>query len=66
MASWGEFGPSLEDMAMLTSLSLFNKAHAMGVTLDGEDRKRQDFLKRSLSKSRYETYKATYLSGKVF
>lgn len=46
MASWGEFGPSLDYMAMLTSLSLFNKAHAMGVTLDGEDRKRQDFFEK--------------------
>lgn len=33
MASWEEFSPSLEDMAVLTSLPLFGEAHAIEVTL---------------------------------
>lgn len=32
VASWAKFGPSLENVAMLTSLLLFGEAHAIVVT----------------------------------
>lgn len=62
LASWGEFGPSLEDVDMLTSLPLFNGAHATSIILEGEEQKRVDFFTKSFSMSKYSTNKATYLS----
>lgn len=47
---------------MLTSLSLFSKAYATGLFLDGEDKKRVYFLTKSMSKSKYSINKAIYLS----
>lgn len=46
---------------MLTLLLLFDEAHAIRVVLDGEDQKRLDFLNKSLSSSKYEANKETYL-----
>lgn len=43
-------------------MSLFSEAHAIRVTLDREEQKRLDFLKNSLSNSKYATSKVTYLS----
>lgn len=37
MATWGEFSPSLEDVAMLMSLPFFGMEHAIGVTLKEKD-----------------------------
>lgn len=45
VASWGKFSTLLEDVAMLTSLPLFGKAHAIRVTLSKEDQKRVKFLR---------------------
>lgn len=61
-ASCGEFGPSLEDLAVLISLQLFGDAHAIGVILSADDQKRSEFLNKALSDSRYPSSKATYLS----
>lgn len=47
---------------MLTSLSLFGKAHATGLFLDREDHKQVDFLTKFMSKSKYSNNKSTYLS----
>lgn len=44
VVSWGEFSSSLEDVTILTSLSLFSKAYATEQTLSGEDQKRVEFL----------------------
>lgn len=62
LASWGGFFLALEDVAMLTSLPLFDEAHATGVMLKGEDQKKADYLTKSLSSSNHSTNKATYLS----
>lgn len=62
MASWGNFGPSLEAVTVLTSLSFFGDANTIGVTLKEEDQKRVHFLNKSLSDSRNAANKATYLS----
>lgn len=43
MASWGKFGPSLEDVGVLTSMSLFRDAHPIGLALEEEDQKRLYF-----------------------
>lgn len=43
MASLDEFDSSLEEVAMLTSFSLFGEAHVIPVALSGEDHKRLDF-----------------------
>lgn len=39
VASLGEFGPSLEDVAMLTSLPLFGEAHVNNLYPKGETRR---------------------------
>lgn len=53
-------------MAILTSFLLFGDAHAIGVTLEGEDQKRVDILNKSLPNSRYAANKATYMWAKFF
>lgn len=63
-ALWGEFGSSLKDVGNLTLLPLFGEAHAIGVTLQGEDQKRLDFFNKSLLMQ--STNKATYLSWATF
>lgn len=50
MASLGGFGLSLEDVAMLTSLPLFDEAFVACLYSDREDKKRISALKTSLSK----------------
>lgn len=60
MASWGKF-PLLEDVAVLTLLRFFKYSHAIGVPLDGEDKKKLDFSSKALSDSRYSANKATHL-----
>lgn len=62
MATWGKFSLPLEDVTVLMSLSLFDEAYAIRVTLRGEDQKKVEFLTKSLSISKYSTNKATYLS----
>lgn len=53
VALWGKFGPSLQDVAMLTSLPLFGEAHATSLYPGEEDKKRIEFLIKSLLKSKY-------------
>lgn len=60
--SWEEFDLSLEDVAMLASLSMFGEAHVASLNPDGEDKRMINALNTSLSKSKYSTYNATYLS----
>lgn len=55
-------GPSLEDVAMLTSLPLFDEAHGTSPLSTWRGKKRIDFLTKSLLKSRYSANNATYLS----
>lgn len=62
VALWREFCPSLEDVAMFISLTLFDEAHGTSLYLDGADKKRIEFMKMSLSKSNYPANNATYLS----
>lgn len=64
--AWEEFSPSLEDVSMLTSLAMFDEAHAASFYLDVEDKKRIEALKTSLSNSKYSTNKAAYLSWAKF
>lgn len=45
VVAWGEFGPSLEDVAMLTSLAMFSEAKAASLYPNGEDKKRIEALK---------------------
>lgn len=51
---------------MLTSLSLFGEAHAIDLTLNGEDQKRLSILNKSLSEPRYASNKSTHLSQAKF
>lgn len=44
----GRFAPLSEDVIMLTSLPFFGKTHGIGLYPDGEDKKRIDFLTKSL------------------
>lgn len=61
--SRGESGPSLEDVAMLTTLPLVRQPHATNLSPVREDNKRIKFLTKSLLKSKYSTNKvAIYLS----
>lgn len=66
VASWGEFGLLLEDVAVLTSLPLFGDADGMELTLEADDQKRLEFLHKALSDSRNSANKATYLSWVKF
>lgn len=45
--SWRHGAISPEDMTILTLLSLFGEAHAVGVTLEGEDQRSVEFLNKS-------------------
>lgn len=49
VVAWGEFGPSIKDVSVLTQLPLFGDTHAMGVVLDREDQEKLDFLNKALS-----------------
>lgn len=62
VASYGKFGPSVEDVTMLTAVLLFVKAYDIRVSLNEEDQKKVEFLNKFLSSSKYSTNKATYLS----
>lgn len=66
MATWGKFGSSLDDVAILIFLQLVSDAQAIGMTLEGEDKKRLDFLNKSLFDSSYAANKSTYLSWAKF
>lgn len=61
VVAWGEFSPSLKDVATLMSLSLFGEAHATRVTLSWDDQKKVEFLSKSLLCFKYSTSKFTYL-----
>lgn len=70
VASWGEFGPSLEDVARSTSLSMFDEAHGTSLYPDGEDKKRIDLLtnlcrNRSIRPIRRYTYSARSILMKM-
>lgn len=51
VSAWGEFTPSLKDVAMLMSLPFFGEAHSTGVTLKEKDQKKVDYLTKSLPPS---------------
>lgn len=61
VATWGEFGSSMEIVAMLTPLPMFGEAQAANRYLDGEDKKKVEALKTSLSKLKYSTNNAMYM-----
>lgn len=61
-----ESAPRWEDVLMLMSLPLFSEAHAIRVTLSGDDQKRVEFLSKPLSSSKYLIIKAIYLSWVKF
>lgn len=48
MASCGEFGPSVENVVVLTSLPLFEVTHVVSVILEGDDKMKLDFLNEAL------------------
>lgn len=61
--TWGEFGLTLEDAAMLTSLPIFGEAQVANLVIPvGENKKRFEGLTSSQLKSKYSTKKLTYLS----
>lgn len=47
MAPWGEFRPSLENVAALTSLPIFGESHVMGIVLSEKDKKKLEFLNKA-------------------
>lgn len=61
VVAWGEFCPSLEDVAMLTNLPLFGHTLALDA-LDGEGVQLVEDLRASMSDAKYVTNKLTYLS----
>lgn len=61
VAAWGEFCPSLEDVAMLTNLPLFGHTLVLDA-LDGEGVQLVEDLRASMSDAKYVTNKLTYLS----
>lgn len=60
VVAWMEFGPLLEDMAMLTSLPIFWRGSCCQ-----PDNKRFDTLTSFLLKSKYSTNKMTYCTGSL-
>lgn len=61
VAPLGEFCPLLEDVSMLTGLPLFDNFHMLDA-LDKEGESLVEELHTSMSKSKYCSNKATYLS----
>lgn len=56
VTSWGEFGPSLEDVMMLTSLSAFDNVQVAHFKLsDKENKERHNALTSFLQKTKYGT-----------
>lgn len=53
MASLSEFGPSLEDVVILSSLPLFEDTHGVGMVLQVEDKEKLNSFDEALSDSRY-------------
>lgn len=64
VASWGEFGPTLKDVAALTLLPLFGNAQVAHFKLTDKDSKaRHDALTQFLQKTNYgASKKSTYLN----
>lgn len=64
VASWGEFGPTLEDVVALTSLPLLGDAQVAHFKLTDKDSKvRHDALTQFLQKTKYgASKKSTYLT----
>lgn len=64
VASWGEFGPTLEDVVALTLLPLFGDAQVAHFKLTDKDSKvRHDALTQFLQKTKYgASKKSTYLT----
>lgn len=62
VASWGEFGPTVEDVATLTSLPLFGDAQvAHFKPTDKDSKARHDALTQFLQKTKYgASKKSTY------
>lgn len=44
IASWGKFGPTLEDVLILAMLSMHRKRNLMGVVLEGDDKEKLQYL----------------------
>lgn len=42
----GEFGPTLEDVDVLTSLPMFGQSHATCIVLGGNDKEKLKFLNK--------------------
>lgn len=63
VTAWGEFVPTMEDVALLTSLPMFGEAQVTNLpVLTGENNKRIEALTSFLSKTKYSMNKSTYLS----
>lgn len=61
ITAWGEFGPTLEDVAALTCMPMFDKSHAKNIILDEKAKKKLEFLSKAYSGSKI-TSKSTYAS----
>lgn len=60
---WRGFDPKMEDMAILTSLPMFDEDRVTNFKItEGEDKERLNALTSFLSKSKCSTKKTTYLS----
>lgn len=57
---------SLVDVAVLTSLSLFGDTHAIGVAIEGEDKKKLDFLSEACLTRGSLTTRLHIFLGQVF
>lgn len=64
VASWGEFGPTLEDVVALMSLPLFGDAQVTHFKfMDKDSKVRHDALTQFLQKTKYRaSKKSTYLT----
>lgn len=64
IAFWRVFSLTLEEVAILTSVPMFGEDRVASFkNSEREDKKRLDALTSFLSKLKYSTNKATYLSG---
>lgn len=52
VAVWGEFTPTLEDLARQTMLSLFVEANTMGIILEGDDQTKLKYLTFDMAASK--------------
>lgn len=52
VAVWGEFIPTLEDVAQLTMLLVFGNQSPIGIVLEGEDEAKHKYLTSAMTVSR--------------